>query len=110
MDVNNSRLLHLLDVFSQFGKTPLNGVTRLALSNEDKLARDYLIKLSKDAGFLIRIDAIGNIFIRRSGKDNQLAPILIGSHGDSQPLGGNYYAQYHPYNLVPSLVVQYALT
>ena len=90
MDVNNSRLLHLLDVFSQFGKTPLNGVTRLALSNEDKLARDYLIKLSKDAGFLIRIDAIGNIFIRRSGKDNQLAPILIGSHGDSQPLGGRY--------------------
>ena len=48
MDVNNSRLLYLLDVFSQFGKTPLNGVTRLALSNEDKLARDYLIKLSKD--------------------------------------------------------------
>ena len=50
MDVNNSRLLHLLDVFSQFGKTPLNGVTRLALSSEDKLARDYLIKLSKEAG------------------------------------------------------------
>ena len=90
MNVNNSRLLHLLDVFSQFGKTPLNGVTRLALSNEDKLARDYLIKLSKEAGFSIKIDAIGNIFIRRGGKDNQLAPILIGSHGDSQPLGGRY--------------------
>jgi len=90
MDVNNSRLLHLLDVFSQFGKTPLNGVTRLALSSEDKLARDYLIKLSKEAGFSIKIDAIGNIFIRRSGKDNRLAPILIGSHGDSQPLGGRY--------------------
>ena len=59
MNVNNSRLLHLLDVFSQFGKTPLNGVTRLALSNEDKLARDYFIKLSKEAGFSIKIDAIG---------------------------------------------------
>ena len=88
--INRARLLGLLHDFAQFGKTENNGVTRLALSDEDKLARDYFIKLATQAGFAVKVDAIGNIFVRREGKQPQLAPILIGSHGDSQPLGGRY--------------------
>ena len=88
--INRTRLLGLLHDFAQFGKTENNGVTRLALSDEDKLARDYFIKLATQAGFSVKVDAIGNIFVRREGKRAQLAPILIGSHGDSQPLGGRY--------------------
>jgi N-carbamoyl-L-amino-acid hydrolase len=33
---------------------------------------------------------MGNMFIRRAGKNSQLAPVLTGSHVDSQPLGGRY--------------------
>ena len=88
--INNERLLKLLDDFAQFGKTENNGVTRLALSNEDKLARDYFIQLARQADFSVKVDPIGNIFVRREGKYPKLSPILVGSHGDSQPLGGRY--------------------
>lgn len=88
--INNQRLLTLLQDFSQFGRTENNGVTRLTLSDEDKQARDYFIQLARQADFSIKVDAIGNIFARREGKQPQLSPILIGSHGDSQPLGGRY--------------------
>jgi N-carbamoyl-L-amino-acid hydrolase len=33
---------------------------------------------------------MGNMFIRRAGKNPQLAPVMTGSHVDSQPLGGRY--------------------
>ena len=88
--INNERLLKLLDDFAQFCKTENNGVTRLALSNEDKLARDYFIQLARQADFSVKVDPIGNIFVRREGKYPKLSPILVGSHGDSQPLGGRY--------------------
>lgn len=90
LKINNQRLLTLIHEFAQFGRTENNGVTRLALSDEDKQARDYFIQLAKQAGFSIKVDAIGNIFVRREGKNPELSPILIGSHGDSQPLGGRY--------------------
>ena len=83
--INNTRLLSLLHDFAQFGKTEKNGVTRLTLSDEDKQARDYFIQLALKAGFSVKIDPIGNIFVRREGKQPELAPILIGS-----PLGGRY--------------------
>lgn len=37
-----------------------------------------------------RIDAAGNIFGRRAGKENSLPPVLFGSHIDSVPKGGNF--------------------
>jgi N-carbamoyl-L-amino-acid hydrolase len=37
-----------------------------------------------------RIDAAGNIFVRKAGTDAALAPVLFGSHIDSVPNGGNF--------------------
>lgn len=88
--INAQRLNDLLDEFAQIGATPKRGVTRLALSDLDKQARDLFIAKSKAAGFSVKIDAIGNIFVRRAGTNADLDPVLMGSHGDSQPKGGRF--------------------
>ncbi|CAM3876030.1 TPA: Zn-dependent hydrolase [Escherichia coli] len=88
--VNAERLWSTLEIMAQIGGTPAGGVTRLALSNEDRLARDLLRDWAQEAGFRCEIDSMGNMFIRRAGKKNQLAPVMTGSHVDSQPLGGRY--------------------
>ena len=88
--VNGERLWQTLRTFSTFGATPAGGVTRLALSAEDRQGRDTLRHWATEAGFHCEIDEIGNQFIRRPGRNPQLAPVMTGSHGDSQPLGGNY--------------------
>ncbi|MBP6115873.1 MAG: Zn-dependent hydrolase, partial [Neisseriaceae bacterium] len=87
ISINPTRLNDLLDEFAQIGKTANGGVTRLALSDLDKTARDLFIAKAKAAGFGIKVDAIGNIFVRREGQQPQLSPVLMGSHGDSQPKG-----------------------
>lgn len=88
--VNAERLWSTLEIMAQIGGTPAGGVTRLALSNEDRLARDLLRDWAQEAGFRCEIDSMGNMFIRRAGKKPQLAPVMTGSHVDSQPLGGRY--------------------
>ncbi|MBP6863178.1 MAG: Zn-dependent hydrolase [Neisseriaceae bacterium] len=90
ISINPTRLNDLLDEFAQIGKTANGGVTRLALSDLDKTARDLFIAKAKAAGFGIKVDAIGNIFVRREGQQPQLSPVLMGSHGDSQPKGGRF--------------------
>lgn len=87
--INIARLEKLLDDFAQIGKTKNGGVTRLTLTSLDKQARDLLIQISQSAGFKVRVDAIGNIFIRREGLKD-LPVVMTGSHGDSQPKGGRY--------------------
>jgi N-carbamoyl-L-amino-acid hydrolase len=44
----------------------------------------------REAGVEPRIDAAGNIFARREGRERALKPILFGSHIDSVPQGGNF--------------------
>jgi len=90
IQVNAARLEGFLEQFAQLGKTAGGGVTRLAASDEDKQARDLFVELARDAGCQVRVDAVGNIFARREGKDAQLSPVLTGSHGDSQPQGGRF--------------------
>jgi N-carbamoyl-L-amino-acid hydrolase len=65
-------------------------VTRLALSEEDRVARTLLRDWALEAGFTCDVDSMGNMFIRRAGKNRDLPPVMTGSHVDSQPLGGNY--------------------
>lgn len=88
--VNASRLWSSLDMMAQIGGTAAGGVTRLALSEEDRIARDLLRDWAQDAGFSCDVDSMGNMFIRRAGKNPALAPVMTGSHVDSQPLGGRY--------------------
>lgn len=75
---------------AEIGATPKGGVCRVALSDEDRRARDLFCNWARDAGCDIRIDAIGNIFARRPGLDADADPVVTGSHIDSQPLGGKF--------------------
>ncbi len=67
-----------------------NGITRLALSEEDLQARGYVTGLMQELGMKIRVDAIGNIIGRFEGTDPEAAPVIVGSHLDSVPEGGRY--------------------
>ena len=79
---------------AKIGATEKGGVRRLALSKLDGEARDLFIRWCKDAGCSVAIDGIGNIFARRSGRDNGLPPIITGSHIDTQPSGGKFDGNY----------------
>lgn len=106
LHINSKRLQTWLADFATIGGTPNGGVHRLTLTDLDKQARDLFISLAKKAGCSIKIDAMGNIFARRSGENNRLSPVLIGSHIDSQPLGGKYDGIY---GVLAALEVVYSL-
>lgn len=88
--VNGKRLQDSLEQMAKIGATPNGGVQRLTLSDEDKAARDLFVKWLKELNLKIVIDEMGNIFGTRKGKDNTLAPVMSGSHIDSQPKGGRF--------------------
>jgi N-carbamoyl-L-amino-acid hydrolase len=88
--VNGKRLQQTLEQMAKIGATPGGGVQRLTLSNEDKQARDLFVKWLKELELTITIDEMGNIFGVRSGRNKGLAPVLSGSHIDSQPKGGRF--------------------
>lgn len=106
LHINSKRLQTWLADFATIGATPNGGVHRLTLTDLDKQARDLFVSLAKKAGCSIKIDAMGNIFARRSGEDSRLSPVLIGSHIDSQPLGGKYDGIY---GVLAALEVVYSL-
>ncbi len=56
----------------------------------DKRGRDRFRAHCEAAGLTVRIDAIGNMFARRPGRDPSRLPVLFGSHLDSQPSGGKF--------------------
>jgi N-carbamoyl-L-amino-acid hydrolase len=88
--INGKRLQSTLEEMAKIGGTPGGGVTRLALSDEDKRARDLFVKWLKEMNLEITVDEMGNIFGRRPGKNNDLPPVMTGSHIDSQPKGGRF--------------------
>jgi N-carbamoyl-L-amino-acid hydrolase len=88
--VNGKRLQSTLEQMAKIGGTSGGGVQRLTLSDEDKQARDLFVKWLKEIDCAITIDEMGNIFGRRPGRNNALAPVMSGSHIDSQPKGGKF--------------------
>jgi beta-ureidopropionase / N-carbamoyl-L-amino-acid hydrolase len=88
--VNSQRVNAHLAELSEFGKNQQGGVSRVAYSDADLKGREYAIKLMREAKLDVSIDAAGNIVGRRQGSDQGLKPLVIGSHIDSVPEGGNY--------------------
>jgi N-carbamoyl-L-amino-acid hydrolase len=88
--VNGKRLQGALEEMAQIGATPGGGVQRLTLSDEDKQARDLFVKWLEALDLEIAIDEMGSIFGKRAGKNNDRAPVMSGSHIDSQPKGGRF--------------------
>ena len=88
--INASRLMAHMNAMGSIGKDPVAGISRVAYTDADKQGREFAMGLMRDAGFTPSIDAAGNISARRAGSDPHLAAIVIGSHVDSVPQGGNY--------------------
>lgn len=92
--VNGDRLWASLMEMAKIGALPAGGCRRLALSDEDREGRDLFTNWCKEAGCTIEIDDFGNMFVRRDGVNNDLPPIAIGSHLDTQPHGGKFDGVY----------------
>jgi len=88
--INGARLKTTLEVMARIGATPSGGVHRLALSDQDKQARDLFITWLREIELEVTIDEMGNIFGKKSGNNNDLSPVMSGSHIDSQPMGGRF--------------------
>lgn len=89
MKVNGQRLLDNIARYAEIGKAGKIGVERIALSEEDKQARDLLKDQMLDLGLSIHIDQLGNMIGLRKGKKD-LKPVAFGSHLDTVYAGGRY--------------------
>lgn len=88
--INSQRLWDSIMEMAKIGATANGGSHRLTLSDEDKQGRDLFAKWMEDAGCTITVDRMGNMFARREGQDDSLAPVAMGSHLDTQPFGGKF--------------------
>ncbi|MEI2418555.1 Zn-dependent hydrolase [Orrella sp. JC864] len=92
--IDGERLWRSLMDLARIGATPKGGVCRLALTDLDRQARDLVTQWARELGCTVRVDAIGNIFMRRAGAREDLPPVMTGSHIDTQPTGGKFDGNY----------------
>lgn len=88
--IDGGRLWNSLMELAKIGATPKGGVCRLALTDLDREARDLFVRWCEEAGCTVEVDAIGNIFARRSGRKGDGPAVMTGSHLDTQPTGGRF--------------------
>ena len=91
--VNGERVNRILADLQTFGGTGNGGTTRLAYSDEDLAAREFVRGILEEAGLTVDADLAGNLVGRRPGRFPDRAPLIIGSHIDSVPEGGSYDGQ-----------------
>jgi N-carbamoyl-L-amino-acid hydrolase len=88
--IDGKRLWDSLMAMAEIGATPKGGVRRLTLTDVDRRGRQRFTQWCEALGLKVRVDAIGNMFARREGRDPSRKPVLFGSHLDSQPSGGKF--------------------
>ena len=87
--IQKERLQKDFDALAQF--TGLGeGINRLAFTDADWAGRQYIIDRMTDAGLSVEIDDFGNVIGYKIGKKPDLPVVMVGSHTDSVPNGGNY--------------------
>jgi len=87
--VSAERILAELAAMACFGATPAGGVRRLALTDEDRQARNAFADAMRAVGCQVEVDEVGNQFALRAGCQDGPA-VAFGSHLDSQPTGGRF--------------------
>ena len=88
--VSKERLLKNLKKLSVFGINKNNGNDRVAYSDYDVQAREYLKEYMENLGLKVHVDYAANIIARKEGSNKKLRPIIFGSHIDAVPNGGHY--------------------
>lgn len=95
LSIDGKRLTAALEELGRIGAytddaTGLVGVRRLALSDEDRAGRERVLEWMRELDLDVSIDAIGNVYARRAGREDDAAPVMFGSHVDSVPTGGRF--------------------
>ncbi|MBK1670860.1 Zn-dependent hydrolase [Rhodovibrio sodomensis] len=88
--IDEKRLWDALMEVAQYGATAKGGNNRLTLTDLDRQVRDLFAGWCDQAGMSMTVDRMGNMFARRPGRRDDLAPVMAGSHLDTQPTGGKY--------------------
>jgi beta-ureidopropionase / N-carbamoyl-L-amino-acid hydrolase len=88
--VDEQRQWDRLMAMAKIGAIPDNGVNRACLTELDRAARRLLIGWAKEIGAAVSVDAAANLWLRREGSDPNAAPVVTGSHMDTQPNGGRF--------------------
>jgi beta-ureidopropionase / N-carbamoyl-L-amino-acid hydrolase len=92
--VNADRLWARLMTMAEIGATRDGGCNRQALTDLDFQGRRLLARWAQAAECSVRVDAVGNMFLRRAGRDDSLPVVMTGSHLDTQPTGGKFDGVY----------------
>lgn len=74
---------------AEIGGEPDGGVTRLAYSEEEARARQWMADQYAQLGLQVRVDIAGNLLARREGRED-VASVMTGSHVDTVPHGGRF--------------------
>jgi N-carbamoyl-L-amino-acid hydrolase len=88
--VDEARQWDRLMALARIGAIAGDGVNRQALTALDREARRLVIGWAEAAGADVSVDAAANLWLRKEGADPAAAPMLTGSHMDSQPEGGRF--------------------
>ena len=67
-----------------------DGINRLAFTDADWAGRQYIVDRMIDAGLTVEADGFGNVIGYKACKNPDLPVVMVGSHTDSVPNGGNY--------------------
>ncbi|WP_208648362.1 M20 family metallo-hydrolase [Mesorhizobium hawassense] len=91
--VEANRFLASVERLATFGLRADGGVERQALSEQEIEARKFLIGRARALGCKVEIDPCGNLFFTRAGA-KLVPPVVMGSHIDTQPMGGRLDGAY----------------
>ena len=90
LQIDEERFWSTVARSGQIGVGREGGLQRVALTDSDGEMRNEFVAWCKEAGLKISVDQVGNIFARRDGAHEELEPVVIGSHLDTQVNGGKY--------------------
>ena len=94
LQIDADRLWRSIMEMAKIAATRKGGNCRLALTDDDREGRDLFVSWCRQAGMACSVDAMGNIFARRPGRDPAALPVSTGSHLDTQPTGGKFDGVY----------------
>ena len=80
LQINPQRLWDTLMETAQIGATAKGGICRLTLTDLDRQVRDWFKAQCEALGCTVAVDEVGNMFARRPGKNDNLAPIAMHAH------------------------------
>jgi ureidoglycolate amidohydrolase len=90
IEIDQNRIAREIDALAAFSDVEPPAVTRIVFSEQDLRARAWLKARCAEAGLTVRVDAVGNTFVRWEGSRSELPAVATGSHIDAIPHSGKF--------------------